>query len=208
MHENNEEENNGESNILIQNEVPDLFNDEQKKKRKKKIIIIIVIVSIIVFAISLSLILYFVLRHSPSQTPTPTPTPIPEPTPTPTPTPIPEPTSAPTPEPTPSSIPIDEKYYYDANEQIMNYTINKDIIKLGIISDFQLDNSHKNYERNLKKTLEKMKNENVDVILIAGDIVDNGYQSEYDLYKNILNSIYTDINPKRYIFEIMGNHEY
>ena len=154
MHENNEEKNNGESNILIQNEVPDLFNDEQKKKRKKRIIIIIVVVvSIIVVAISLSLILYFVLRHSPKQTPTPTPTPIPEPTSTP----IPEPTSAPTPEPTPSSIPIDEKYYFDPNEQIMNYTINKEIIKLGIISDFQLDNWHKNYERNLKKTFEKMK---------------------------------------------------
>ena len=28
----------------------------------------------------------------------------------------------------PAQIPIDEKYYYDPNEQIMNYTINKDFI--------------------------------------------------------------------------------
>ena len=108
----------------------------------------------------------------------------------------------------PAQIPIDEKYYYDPNEQIMNYTINKDFIKLGIISDFQLNEENKNYERNLKKTLEKMKSENVDVILMAGDIVDTGYQEEYDKYKSILNSVYTDDKTKPYIFEIMGNHEY
>ena len=108
----------------------------------------------------------------------------------------------------PAPIPIDEKYYYDPNEKIMNYTIDKEIIKLGIISDFQLDNSHRDYERNLKKTLEKMKSENVDVILIAGDIVDTGYKEEYELYKNILNSVYTDDKTKPLIFEIMGNHEY
>ena len=108
----------------------------------------------------------------------------------------------------PAPIPIDEKYYYDPNEQIMNYTINKDIIKLGIISDFQLNDKKNNYERNLKKTLEKMKSENVDAILMAGDIVDTGYQEEYDKYKSILNSVYTDSNTKPYIFEIMGNHEY
>ena len=169
MYEKNDEESIGENNILIQNEVPDLFNDEQKKKRRKKIIIIVVIVSVIIVVVSLALTLFFVLRPAHTQKPTPTPTPTPEPTttqtptpeptptqtPTPEPTPTPTPTPEPTPTPTPSSIPIDEKYYYDPNEQMMNYTINKDFIKLGIISDFQLDNSYKNYERNLKKTFEK-----------------------------------------------------
>ena len=108
----------------------------------------------------------------------------------------------------PAPIPIDEKYYYDPNEQIKNYIVNKTIIKLGIISDFQLNDKKNNYERNLKKTLEKMKSENVDAILMAGDIVDTGYQEEYDKYKSILNSVYTDSNTKPYIFEIMGNHEY
>ena len=43
---------------------------------------------------------------------------------------------------------------------------------------------------------------------MAGDIVDNGYPNEYEQYKNILNSIYTDNDLKPLIFEIMGNHEY
>ena len=107
-----------------------------------------------------------------------------------------------------SQIPISEEYYFDPNEEIKNYTINKNDIKLGIISDFQLDNSNENYERNLKNTLKKLKDENVDIIIIAGDIVDTGYPSEYEQYKRILNSIYTDNNSKPLIFEIMGNHEY
>ena len=107
-----------------------------------------------------------------------------------------------------SQIPISEEYYFDPNEEIKNYTINKNDIKLGIISDFQLDNSNENYERNLKNTLKKIKDENVDIIIIAGDIVDTGYPSEYEQYKRILNSIYTNNNSKPLIFEIMGNHEY
>jgi flagellar basal body-associated protein FliL len=43
----------------------------------------------------------------------------------------------------PAPIPIDEKYYYDPNEQIKNYIVNKTIIKLGIISDFQLNDKKK-----------------------------------------------------------------
>ena len=107
-----------------------------------------------------------------------------------------------------SQIPISEEYYFDPNEEIKNYTIDKNDIKLGIISDFQLDNSNENYERNLKNTLKKLKDENVDIIIISGDIVDTGYPSEYEQYKRILNSIYTDNNSKPLIFEIMGNHEY
>ena len=108
----------------------------------------------------------------------------------------------------PAPIPIDEKFYYDPNEKITIYTINKEFLKLGIISDFQLYESNEKYKRNLKNTLEKMKSENVDVILMAGDIVNNGYASEFEIYKSILNSVYTDENTKPLIFEIMGNHEY
>ena len=109
---------------------------------------------------------------------------------------------------TEDQIPISEEYYYDPNEKIINYTINKNFIKLGIISDFQLDNSNKNYERNLINTLKKVKDENVDIIIIPGDIVDNGYPSEYEEYKKILNSVYSNNDSKPLIFEIMGNHEY
>ena len=71
-----------------------------------------------------------------------------------------------------------------------------------------MDHSNEYYKRNLEKTLIKLKKENVDVILIAGDIVDNGYESEYEIYESIINSVYTDNNTMPLIFEIMGNHEY
>ena len=107
-----------------------------------------------------------------------------------------------------SQIPISEDNYFDPNEKIKIYTINKTDIKLGIISDFQLNDLYPDYDRNLKNTLNKIKEENVDVIIMAGDIVNTGYPTEYEKYKNILNSIYTDKDSKPLIFEIMGNHEY
>ena len=107
-----------------------------------------------------------------------------------------------------SQIPISEDNYFDPNEKIKIYTINKTDIKLGIISDFQLNDLYPDYDRNLKNTLNKIKEEKVDVIIIAGDIVDTGYPAEYGKYKKILNSIYTDNDSKPLIFEIMGNHEY
>ena len=105
-------------------------------------------------------------------------------------------------------IPIDEIFYYDQNEKIMNYTINKEFIKIGIISDFQLEDFPSDYERNINITLKRLKNKNVDVIIMAGDIVNNGYEAEYETFKRLLNSVYTDEKAKPLIFEIMGNHEY
>ena len=54
-----------------------------------------------------------------------------------------------------SQIPISEDNYFDPNEKIKIYTINKTDIKLGIISDFQLNAAYPDYDRNLKILLIK-----------------------------------------------------
>lgn len=193
---------------ILVNDVPDLKNIEgnEKSKKKKIIIIVIIIISVLIF-ISIGIILYFTLRKGSNNSNGNL-----EPS---------DSTSDKDLEPSdstsdkeeeedddPKKIPIAEKYYFDPNEEIKSYTINDENIKLGIISDFQLDLRNEDYKRNVRETLNKMKNENVDVIIMAGDIVDNGYPDEYVLYKNILNSVYTNENEKPLIFEIMGNHEY
>ena len=108
----------------------------------------------------------------------------------------------------PNKIPIPEKYYFDPNEVIQNYNFDKKDIKLGIISDFQLNSTNLDYQRNLEITLKKMKNESVDIIIMAGDIVNTGYPYEFELYKSLFNKVYTNDTIKPLVFEIMGNHEY
>ena len=153
---------------------------------KKKIIIIIVIISTILLIIGSLLLLYFLVIKKEKESNE----------------------SKDKEEEDPYKIPISEEYYYDSNEVIKNYTINNDFIKLGIISDFQLNTTSEYYIRNIRKTLEKMKKENVDVILMAGDIVEYGIPSDYKLYKSIFNDIFPDSNKMPLVFEAMGNHEY
>ena len=170
-----------DDDVLI-NEVPDIKDESKKIEPKKKILIIIIIISSVLILIAIGITLFFLLKDKNKENNKE--------------------------EDDPNQIPISEENYFDQNEVIKNYTINSNAIKLGIISDFQLNKKYPNYDRNLKNTLKKLKEENVDIIIMAGDIVDTGYQSEYDQYKNILNSVYTDNSTKPLIFEIMGNHEY
>ena len=153
---------------------------------KKKIIIIIIIISIILLLIGILVLLYFLVIKSKDK----------------------KEEKEDKDKEDPYKIPISEEYYFDQNEAIKNYTINSDFIKLGIISDFQLNTSNTYYVRNIRKTLEKLKKENVDVILMAGDIVEYGIPSDYELYKSIFNEIFPDDNTKPLVFEAMGNHEY
>ncbi len=110
-----------EQNEILIHDMIDLNIEGQKKKRTKKIIIIIAVISIFLLAIIIGLIIYFSLKPSPKTQvkqiepikpneqakPNDTIKPI-------------EPINPIEPIIT---IPIDEKFYYDPNEKIMNYTI-------------------------------------------------------------------------------------
>ena len=81
--------------------------------------------------------------------------------------------------------------------------------KIGIISDFQLDvtKNYKDYENNVYQALKNFKDNNIDIIIMAGDITNNGKDINYSLFKQILNSVYNP-NDEPIILPLMGNHDY
>ncbi len=81
--------------------------------------------------------------------------------------------------------------------------------KIGIISDFQLDvtKNYKDYENNVYQALKYFKDNNIDIIIIAGDITNDGKDINYSLFKQILNSVYNP-NDEPIILPLMGNHDY
>ena len=90
-----------------------------------------------------------------------------------------------------------------------------DYAKIGIISDFQLsydlensDNSgFKYFSRNLFVTLNYFKKHGIDILIIAGDITNNGLYENLIYFKKIFYSVYNEIN-KPIVISIMGNHDY
>lgn len=96
--------------------------------------------------------------------------------------------------------------------EIEKFNINKNSLKVGIISDTQLPPCKADLKRDdtylthLKKTLTILKNNNVDMIMFAGDIGDRGTRFAYRLYVNTLNEIFGSKKP--IIQTIMGNHDY
>lgn len=92
--------------------------------------------------------------------------------------------------------------------KIETYDIDGEVLRVGIISDSQL--SPKGEEEikynNLKQSLTVLKNNDVDMILFAGDIGDLGKAPVYDLYNKAIDQVFGDQRP--IIQTIMGNHDY
>ena len=86
--------------------------------------------------------------------------------------------------------------------------------KIGIISDFQLDSNRRKkkdekiYEDNVRKALQVLKKNNIDIIIIAGDITNKGRHLDYILFNNIFNSVFTNSNETPIVISLMGNHDY
>ena len=91
---------------------------------------------------------------------------------------------------------------------------NGESAKIGIISDFQLDSGHhrktsKYFEDNLRRALQYFKKNNIDIIIIAGDITHRGKRLDFLLYNTIFYSVY-DLNDNKnpIVISLMGNHDY
>lgn len=116
-----------------------------------------------------------------------------------------------------------DRFNYRTNIQFTSYspsiqklTINNgESLKIGIISDFQLartsprniNNKFYFFRKNLKQTLKVLKKNKVNLIIIAGDITHYGKESDYQCYKEILESVYKK-KSKPKILAVMGNHDY
>ena len=66
---------------------------------------------------------------------------------------------------------------------------------------------YKYFKNNFYKTLKVLKKNNVDLIIIAGDITNDGQTANYISFKKIFNSIYDNEQPPM-VISIMGNHDY
>jgi Icc-related predicted phosphoesterase len=104
---------------------------------------------------------------------------------------------------------------YSPYDKIKSYTIGDGkTLKIGILSDSHINLSkkkEKNYSNNLLKAFKTLKENNINVIIFAGDITENGKKEEYKEFKKIYNSIYSSEENKKekpILNLIMGNHEY
>lgn len=96
--------------------------------------------------------------------------------------------------------------------EIQEFNTNNRSFKVGVISDTQFPPTEKALEeddtfvRHFKDTLTIMKNNNVDMILFAGDIGDLGTYFAFQTYERTIDEVYGDDRP--IIQTIMGNHDF
>ena len=99
---------------------------------------------------------------------------------------------------------------------IENITIgNGSYAKIGIISDFQLaidleqnnNERYKHYSNNLYITLNYFKDHKVDILMIAGDITNNGLYINLLYFNKIFYSVFNSLS-KPLVLSLMGNHDF
>lgn len=96
--------------------------------------------------------------------------------------------------------------------EIQSFETENDSFMVAVISDTQLPPTEEDlknddtYLQNLKKVLTVIKNNDVDMILFAGDIGDLGTRFAFQTYVDAIDEIFGDDKP--IIQTIMGNHDY
>ena len=104
--------------------------------------------------------------------------------------------------------------YSPYSDSIEYYTIGDGkTLKIGIISDSQLQpsESEKKYEpftKHLKRALNFLYKEKVEVIIFAGDIGEKGTKYAFDLFNKTYKSIFNSSSYEPILNIIMGNHDY
>lgn len=83
-------------------------------------------------------------------------------------------------------------------------------VAFGVISDIHLNDSTtvQQEETNLKKALTKFKENNIQVLLVAGDIANAGGTASYNKFNRIFNEVFTDTATAPKKLMVMGNHDY
>ncbi|MDE6551087.1 MAG: metallophosphoesterase [Clostridia bacterium] len=91
---------------------------------------------------------------------------------------------------------------------IQEFSVDKDYIRVGIISDSQLPNTREEneYQNNLIRALSAFKARGVDMIMFGGDITDLSKSKAYDLYTAAYDRVFGNDRP--IVQTIMGNHDY
>lgn len=96
--------------------------------------------------------------------------------------------------------------------EIQEFNTNNSSFKVGVISDTQLPPTEEvlqnddKYVKHLKNALTVLKNNEVDMILFAGDIGDLGTYFAFETYENTIDEVFGENRP--IIQTVMGNHDY
>ncbi|MGN0526142.1 MAG: metallophosphoesterase family protein [Acutalibacteraceae bacterium] len=96
--------------------------------------------------------------------------------------------------------------------EIQNFDTGSSSFKVGVISDTQLpptEEALKNddtYVKNLKNALTVLKNNDVDLILFAGDIGDLGTYFAFETYEKTIDEVFGENRP--IVQTVMGNHDF
>lgn len=78
-------------------------------------------------------------------------------------------------------------------------------LKVGLISDPH-NTTATNWNGNLTRTFTFLKEQNLDAIVIAGDIVDKAFEANYKIYTDTLSKVFGE-NPPQMILTL-GNHDF
>lgn len=96
--------------------------------------------------------------------------------------------------------------------EVKEFTTQNEGFKVGVISDTQLPPTEEvlknddKYVEHLRNALIAMKNNDVDMILFAGDIGDLGTYFAFELYEKTIDEVYGEDRP--IVQTIMGNHDF
>lgn len=98
-------------------------------------------------------------------------------------------------------------------KEVVEVTLPVDKLRVGIISDTQLpggkskDASVPYEEDHLRKALQLLKEQNVNMIIHAGDFCDVATSYAYKTYLRIFGEVYPDAEKAPYTLYVMGNHD-
>ena len=93
--------------------------------------------------------------------------------------------------------------------EIQRFSINKETLTVGIMSDLQIPENAADdnlYVANTKKALEYFRSQNIDILINAGDLTDLSANSSYDPYSQLIQTVFADKRPVT--VQVMGNHDY
>lgn len=99
-------------------------------------------------------------------------------------------------------------YKINLDTPMQEFTVDRDYVRVGIISDSQLPNTREEneYQNSLIRALSAFKARGVDVVLFGGDITDLSKSMAYDLYNAAYDKVFGDDRP--IVQTVMGNHDY
>lgn len=93
--------------------------------------------------------------------------------------------------------------------KLQSYTIGDGVsLKVGVFSDSQLpkDGKESKWTKNLETTLTVLKEQDIDVLIMAGDFTDLGTANAWQSFSDAFDKVFGDDKP--IVSFVMGNHDY